>query len=265
MNIHKRTRLTELQRKELWEKYKNGIKVSTLAEVYLTSRVTIYKILARARVQEFRPRKSTNHKYRTLEWWLKRLWKIEKSIIRKQNIQAKRYNKKYPWEMLHVDTKRLPPIAWDTDKTPEYLFVWVDDYSREAYVAIHPDKSQYSSSLFLKQILDECPYTIEKVYSDNGTEYKGSAQHEFVKVCEENGITQWFTRVKRPQTNGKAERFIRTVMEMWHQKYQFTTRKERRISLKRFVNWYNTVKPHKGIDNMTPYEVIEQFYYPEKV
>lgn len=167
--------------------------------------------------------------------------------------------------MLHVDTKRLPPISWDTDKTPEYLFVEVDDYSREAYVAIHADKSQYSSAVFLRQILDECPYVIEKVYSDNGKEYKWNNEHEFVRVCEEHGITQWFTRVKRPQTNGMAERFIRTVMEMWHQKNQFTSRKERRISLKRFVNWYNTVKPHKGIENMTPYELIEQFYYPEKV
>jgi transposase InsO family protein len=54
-------------------------------------------------------------------------------------------------------------------------------------------------------------------------------------------------------------------MEMWHQKNLFTTRRERKISLKRFVNWYNTVKPHKGIENQTPYEVIEQFYYPQKV
>lgn len=191
--------------------------------------------------------------------------KIEKKIVDKKNKEARRYNKKYPGEMLHVDTKRLPPIAGDEDKTPEYLFVGIDDYSREGYVSIHWDKSQYSSSNFLQQILDECPYVIEKVYSDNGTEYKWTGNHEFVKICEENGITQWFTRVKRPQTNGKAERFIRTVMEMWHQKNQFTSRKERRISLKRFVNWYNTVKPHKGIDNKTPFEVVEEFYYNPNV
>jgi hypothetical protein len=161
-----------------------------LAELYITSRVTVYKILSRARKQEFRPRNSANHKYRSLEWGLKRLAKIEKKIIEKQNKQARRYNKKYPGEMLHVDTKRLPPIAGDEDKTPEYLFVGVDDFSREGYIAIHEDKSQYSSAHFLKQIIDECPYTIEKVYSDNGKEYKGSDQHAFVQVCEEHGITQ---------------------------------------------------------------------------
>lgn len=263
MNIHKRTRLTEIQRKEIWEKYKKWIKVSRLWEMYITSRVTIYKILSRARKQEFRPRDSTNHKYRTIEWWLKRLSKIEKKIIEKQNKQAQRYNKTYPWEMMHLDTKRLPAIKNDLDRAPEYLFVWVDDFSREAYIAIHSDKSQYSSSLFLKQIIDECPYRIDKVYTDNWKEYKGSNSHEFVKVCEENGITQGFTKVRRPQTNWKAERFIRTLMEMWHQKNQFNSRKERRISLKRFVNWYNTVKPHKWINNSTPYEVIENFYYPQ--
>ena len=106
---------------------------------------------------------------------------------------------------------------------------------------------------------------IEKVYSDNWKEYKWSYTHEFVKACEEYWITQWFTRVKRPQTNWKAERFIRTLMDMWHRKNSFSTRKERKISLKRFVNWYNTVKPHKWINNLTPYEMIELFYYPEKV
>ena len=64
-------------------------------------------------------------------------------------------------------------------------------------------------------------------------------------TCEQYSITQAFTKVKRPQTNGKAERFIRTLMEMWHQKEKFSSREERKRSLKRFINWYNTVKPHK--------------------
>jgi transposase InsO family protein len=70
----------------------------------------------------------------------------------------------------------------------------------------------------------------------------------FVALCEEYSITQAFTRIKRPQTNGKAERFIRTLIEMWHKKEQFTSRIERKQSLKRFLNWYNTVKSHKTLD-----------------
>ena len=163
--------------------------------------------------------------------------------------------------MVHMDTKRLPMIKDDPDKSPEYLFVAIDDYSRELYVRITEDKTQLSSALFLDQVIQECPYTIEKILTDNGKEYKGSHQHAFMKLCEHHTITQAFTQVRRPQTNGKAERVIRTLMDMWHKKHQFTTRKERHISLKRFVNWYNTVKPHKGIDDRTPYEMIELFYY----
>ena len=250
-----------MQRREIWNQYGKWTSVSSLAISYHVSRVTLYKILKRARLREFVPRNSENHKYRTLEWWLKRLSKVEETILKKKNSEAKRYNKQYPGEMLHMDTKRLPPIKNDRDRTPEYLFVGIDDYSRELYISIHPDKSQESSSRFLEQIMDECPYKIEKIYTDNGKEYKGSDRHLFVQNCEKYSITQAFTRVKRPQTNGKAERVIRTIMEMWHQKNTFTSRKERNISLKRFCNWYNTVKPHKWIWDKTPYEMIEDFYF----
>ena len=162
-----------------------------------------------------------------------------------------------------MDCKRLPPIKNDPDKSASYLIVGIDDYSRELYVRITPDKSQFSTAEFLEQIKDECPYEIEKIYTDNGKEFKGTSDHAFVKTCEKYSITQAFTRVKRPQTNGKAERVIRTLMEMWYRKESFVTRQERKISLKRFANWYNTVKPHKGIDDKTPYEMIELFYYGE--
>lgn len=109
--------------------------------------------------------------------------------------------------------------------------------------------------------MNECPYKIEKLLTDNGKEFKWTKDHAFVRVCEQYTITQVFTKVKHPRTNWKAERFIRTLMEMRHQKETFASREERKISLKRFLNWYNTVKLHKWIENMTPYEVIEKFYY----
>lgn len=262
MIVHKNTRLTEYQRKQIWKEYQWWKrKVSVLAEDYWVSPPTIYKILKRARLKEFRPRDSTNHRYKTVTWWLKRLRKIEEKLVEKQNKQARRYNKKYPWEMVHMDTKKLPAIKWDADKSNEYLFVGIDDYSRELYVRITSDKTQFSATDFLEQVLNECPYRIEKIFTDNGKEYKWSDDHAFVKLCELSWITQWFTRINRPQTNGKAERVIRTIMEMWHSKHQFKTREERKLSLYRFVNWYNTVKPHKWIDNKTPYEYISNFYY----
>ncbi|UFX82553.1 integrase core domain-containing protein [Candidatus Absconditicoccus praedator] len=261
MNIHKNTRLTPLQRKEVWEYYKRGMKPKDLHIKFNVSLPTIYKIIKRARTQEFLPRNSINNRFRNIRRGLLRLAKIESKIIEKKNKEARRYNKNYPGEMMHFDTKKLPLIRGAANKKSEYLFVGIDDYSRELYVAIMQDKTQVSSSMFLRQVIDECPYTIECVYSDNGVEYKGNDKHEFVKECVKSGIKQKFTKVRTPRTNGKAERVIRTLIDMWHSKEVFKSSEHRKMSLKRFVNRYNTVKPHKGLDNKTPYEVIEKFYY----
>jgi len=85
----------------------------------------------------------------------------------------------------------------------DYLFVAIDDCSRELYAAILPVRTQFSATRFLEQVIDACPYDLDYTYSDNGKEYRGTEQHEFVKVCEAQGIGQKFTRVNRPHTNSK--------------------------------------------------------------
>lgn len=266
MVIHKKTRLTPDQRKELSDEYFNKhVRVCDLVRKYRVTAPTVYKILHRARDKDYSVHTSENKRFRCPAYGLKRLSKIEKAIEEKQKKQAKRYNKQYPGEMVHFDTKRLPLLQGESPKeTHEYLFVAIDDFSRELYAAILPDKTQYSSERFLKQVIDECPYTIETVYSDNGLEYRGNREnHAFMKLCTENKIEQRFTKVKTPQTNGKAERVIRTLMEMWHQKTLFQSRTHRKTELIRFGNYYNTVKPHKGIDSMTPMEKLIHYFYPE--
>ena len=162
---------------------------------------------------------------------------------------------------------RLPLLKGESPfSKPEHLFVAIDDYSRELYAAILPDKIQHSAASFLKQVLEECPYIIETWYTDNGTEYKGSPkQHLFMQLCQENGIKQSFTRVKTPRTNGKAERVIRTLLDMWCRKTEFKSRVHRKQELIRFVNYYNTVKPHKGIGNLTPMEKLINYFYPQEL
>jgi len=265
MVIHKRTRLTPIQRKELSDDYFiRHIRVCDLMRKYRVSAPTVYKILHRARDKDYSVHKSINKRFRCLQYGIKRLSKIEKKIEEKLKKQAKRYNKNYPGEMVHVDTKRLPLLKGESPKdTHEYLFVGIDDFSRELYASILPDKTQYSSRKFLAQVLEECPYTIEQIYSDNGLEYKGNGEkHAFMKLCSENKIEQRFTKVKHPQTNGKAERVIRTLVEMWHQKTVFKNRNHRKLELIRFVNYYNTVKAHKGIDGKTPMEQLIQYFFP---
>ena len=102
-----------------------------------------------------------------------------------------------------------------------------------------PDKTANSAAKFLlEDVIEPCPYLIECVYSDNG-------------------INQKFTKPARPQTNDKAERVIRTLMEMWHDRMEFIDSEHRKKELCRFINFYNTVKPHAGLNGDTPFEVLK--------
>ena len=263
MNMHKNTRLTPHHRQAIWLAYTQGKEsVTSLARRYQVSRVTIYRALKAARGRLLKPQTSTNNRFKQAKYGMKRLAKVERGIQEKLKRQAKRYNKSYPGELVHLDTKRLPLLKGQkaTDKR-DYLFVAIDDFSRELYAAILPDKTADSAAKFLTEhLIDPCPYLIECIYSDNGTEYKGSANHAFSVACYENGIGQKFTRVARPQTNGKAERVIRTLMEMWHEKQLFDSPEHRRKELCRFVNFYNTVKPHRSLNGDTPFEVLQAYF-----
>ena len=133
MNIHKHTRLTLLDRQEIWRFYQTRLcKVAHLAEHFQVSRPTIYDVLKRARLQEFTPRDSTNQRSKTLQYGLKRLAKVEQTIQERLKREAKRYNKSYPGELIHFDTKRLSLLKGQSTNEPrEYLFVSIDDFSRE--------------------------------------------------------------------------------------------------------------------------------------
>jgi hypothetical protein len=268
MQIHKKTRLTPIQRKQLTNDfYVQHLRKCDLTRKYQITYPTVYKILRNAQNNDYSVHRSVNKRYQCLEYGLKRLTKIEKQIEEKLKKKAKRYNKKYPGEMMHFDTKRLPPLKGESSiATHEYLFVGIDDFSRELFAAILPDKTQYSSKQFLEQVLNECSYTIEQAYSDNGLEYRGRPKvHAFAKLCQANKIEQRFTRVRTPRTNGKAERVIRTIMDMWHKKYIFKNRNHRKVELIRFVNYYNTVKPHQGLNGITPMEKLIEYFYPNEI
>jgi len=256
MNMHKNTRLTPHHRQAIWLAYTQGKEsVTSLAHRYQVSRVTIYRALKAARGRLLKPQTDTNNRFKQAKYGMKRLAKVGRGIQEKLKEQAKRYNKSYPGEPVHLDTKRLPlPKGQKATDKLDYLFVAIDDFSRELYAAILPDKTADSAAKFLTEHLIEC------VYSDNGTEYKGSANHAFGAACYENGIGQKFTRVVRPQTNGKAERVIRTLMEMWHEKQSFDSSEHRQKELCRFVNFYNTVKPHRSLNGDTPFEVLQAYF-----
>lgn len=265
--MHKNTRLLPYMRRAIYKSWASGVSVTDLSREYKVIRATIYKVLERAKTNEFSNRRSINKRFRNIEYGLKRLslagQRIQKRIDR-QNI--KRYEKKYPGEMLHFDTKRLPLLKGEAirDKR-EHLHVAIDDYSRYLIADIFPDKSQYSSSIHLQEAIDNSPFAIETVYSDNGSAYRGRKEHAFVAKCIKNNIGQGFTRTRRPQTNGKAERIIRTLMEEWHCKGKFQTREERRKSLQEYIDRYNFKRSHSGINGLTPIQRITNYFAGQSV
>ena len=109
MVIHKKTRLTPFQRKEICDKYfKDKRRVSDLSRMYNVSRPTIYKILHHGRKNDYSIHKSTNTRFRCIKYGIRRLAKIEKALEERLIRKASRYNKDYPGQMVHGDTKRLP-------------------------------------------------------------------------------------------------------------------------------------------------------------
>ena len=132
-----------MQRQEIYKAYyTDTCRVCDLAREYHVSRPTIYKILERGRIRDFSVHKSANKRFRCLKYGIKRLAKIERQIEERLKRQAQRYNKDYPGQMLHGDTKRLPLLEGQSIQAQrEYLFVAIDEFSREPFAAILLDKT----------------------------------------------------------------------------------------------------------------------------
>ena len=262
--MHKHTKLLPYMRRAIYQDWIVGQSVTNLAKEYKVARPTIYKVLERGRLNDFNNHLSINLRFRTIEYGLKKLSIIGKKLQKRiDRLNIKRYEKSNPGEMVHFDTKRLPLLWGEAQRDKrEHLHVAIDDYSRRLIAEIFPDKGQYSSAIHLEVVIETAPYAIENTYSDNGSRYKGRKDHAFVAKCIENNIGQSYTRVRRPQTNGKAERVIRTLMEEWHSalRGRYITREERKRSLQEYVHYYNHDRKHSGINNLTPIQRITNYY-----
>jgi transposase InsO family protein len=199
-------------------------------------------------------------RYRTIEYGLNKLLKTEKKVAKRlERAAIRRYEKSYPGEMVHADTKLLPRLTGETKAgARERLYVAIDDFSLCFVADIMPDKSQESSAVFGEITQERLPFDIRDWYTDRGTEWKGTSGHAFVMWCKENGISQHFTKPRTPQTNGKAERVIRTLMEEWHRKNRFASREERRRSLYAYVDHFNHERIHGSLGT-TPIDRITDY------
>jgi transposase InsO family protein len=258
--MHKHTKVPPTLREEVYHRWIDGQSQRSLANEYHVDKKIIHRIVVRGRLNDFSVHDSTNHRYRTIEYGLKKLLKTEQKLEKRAvRLAIRRYEKTYPGEMVHADTKLLPRLQGETKETPrERLYIAIDDFSRTLVADILPDKSQESSAVFGEVTEERLPFDIHDWYTDRGTEWKGTKDHAFVAWCLNHGITQHFTKPRTPQTNGKAERVIRTLMEEWHRRNRFASRAERRRLLYAFVDFFNHERVH-GTIGMTPTEKLAQY------
>ena len=237
-----------------------------LGKSYHVDKNVISKVILRGRLGDFSVHDSTNRRYRTIEYGLRRLTRTQQIVAARLFARDKhRYERKIPGELLHGDTKRLPPIPGLPGRLRrhEVLFIAIDDATRYLVADILPDKTAWSAAIFLDIALGRLPFTIEHHYSDNGGEYRGGIDHPFRAACLRYGIQQQFTKPYHPWTNGKAERVIKTLLKEWLQQQLFFSYEQRRLALYIFVDWYNHERPHMSLNNLTPVKKLTSLFPPQ--
>jgi transposase InsO family protein len=176
-----------------------------------------------------------------------------------------RYEHASPGSLIHLDTKRLGRIVGGPghratgDRTRrrrgagwEVLHVAIDDASRLVYAEILPDERKGTTARFAIRALRwfrSQGVRVWRVLTDNGGAYRSRV---FGAALRRLGIKHTRTRPYRPQTNGKVERWIRTVLSECLYLEVFGSSEQRRLALERFIGYYNGVRPHLGIGGRTP-------------
>jgi transposase InsO family protein len=182
-----------------------------------------------------------------------------------------RYERQRPGELIHIDTKKLGRFqrlghrvtgnrhqssngaGWD------YLHVCVDDASRLAYVEIHPDELRYTATRFLIHALRfyrDHGVQVERVMTDNGTAYRSRV---FAKTCRWLHLQHKRTRPYTPRTNGKAERFIQTLLRQWAYQRAYPNSGLRNAALPGWLHRYNHHRPHASLGDKPPISRLAQF------
>ena len=183
-----------------------------------------------------------------------------------------RYEHPRPGDMLHVDVKKLGRIpdggGWrlrgpvSPDRTlrahravgMDCIHVAVDDHSRVTYAEILPDEKGATCAAFLHRAAqwfhDEHGVTIRRVLTDNAKSYRFS--RDWIAVCQALQIRRRFTKPGCPWTNGKAERFNRTLLTEWAYARPWTSTAERTLAFDQFLDRYNTRRGHTAAGGRPP-------------
>ncbi|MGB8475466.1 MAG: IS481 family transposase [Candidatus Acidiferrum sp.] len=175
-----------------------------------------------------------------------------------------RYERAHPGELLHLDIKKLgrfarPGVRATGDRSTrnpgagvESLHVAVDDHSRLAFACLLPDEKVPSVLLALHQALtfySAHGIKIQGLLTDRGCTYRSKL---FAASCQKLGLKHSFTRPYRPQTNGKAERFIQTITREWAYARSYNSSRQRAAYLPHYLHDYNFHRPHSALHSLPP-------------
>ncbi|MEM9378807.1 MAG: IS481 family transposase [Planctomycetota bacterium] len=182
----------------------------------------------------------------------------------------RRYERDAPGDLLHFDVKKLgrfrgigkrfKPRQEATRTTGigwEFVHVCIDDHSRVAYAEILEDERKETAIGFLERAVDWFAHLgvrTKRILTDNGSCY---VARDFDEACDELGIEHRTTRPYRPQTNGKAERFIQTILREWAYAKPYSSSGRRRMALQPWLRYYNRTRLHGGIAFQPPMTRIQ--------
>jgi len=182
---------------------------------------------------------------------------------------AERYERARPGELVHVDVKKLGRIARPGHRVLgrqsggghhrrrynqgwEFVHIAIDDCTRLAYVEVLNDEKAITAAGFLKRAVAfyrRHGITVERLITDNGSAYRSTVH---ALACRALGIRHLRTRPYRPQTNGKAERFIRTLLGGWAYGALYRNSAERTAALDGWLNYYNHRRKHSALGHKPP-------------
>ena len=186
-------------------------------------------------------------------------------------VPENRYQRQRPGELVHVDTKKLGRFYAPGHRVTgnravagirgnngwEFLHIAIDDRTRLAYAELLPDEKGLTCAGFLRRaaaFYRRHGIRVERVMSDNGKGYSS----EFSKAVTELGAKHKRTKPYTPRTNGKAERFIQTMLRLWAYARPYNSSDERASVLEPWMRWYNIQRPHGSLDGMSPLNVLRQ-------
>jgi len=174
-----------------------------------------------------------------------------------------RYEHAHPGDLIHIDTKKLGRIERMGKRIPgsshtpikagwEYLFVAIDDHARIGFTDMYPDETKTSAVQFLQNTVAyfrSLGVRPKRLLTDNGSAFRSK---DFAQACRTLKLKHSFTRPYRPQTNGKAERFIQSALREWAYGIPYNHSRERTAMLERWIHHYNWHRPHQGIKGIAP-------------